>query len=219
MTGGDGWWPFEGWGRFADVATAFTIIGAVGVFLLAWQIFAQKRQWSVEFASQDRQREEAAYQAITAQYNDLLRLCFEHPGLAVARLIEGEPVPPPAVGDEDDARAQRTRDRVAFEMLFEAIEKAFVLYRADDAYLTRESGSARAERRFVWKDLSNKDKVEDFRLRQWSGWDSWIRRDLDRHERFWVEWDNACSGDTYDNVFMQYMDHAKADPLPDLPES
>lgn len=205
----DFWWPFEGWTGLSYVATSLGILGLIGIGIgLFLQVAATRRQSeeaAEDFQREEVSREEHAYEVITAQYVDLTRLCFDHPHLQVARTLFGEP------GDveDGDVRFSPRQERIAWEMLFEVLEKAFVLYRAYELYAVSSDPSLGPS----WRAVGGKSWDGGFRTRQWAGWDSWIRRDLSSSPEFWNAWDDACSGDTYDSWFMAYMRGARLHPL------
>lgn len=196
----DNWLVTTGWDRAADIATALTIFG-LG-FLVA-EFWNQRRDHRAEYERLELERQEGAYRTITEQYTRLIELCLERPWLTFAWLNAGRL--------DDLARRELSdeewmQDVLVYELLFETIEKAFILYRAQVLYEDPKHPGV-----FVMRARPTDEDLEasDFRGRQWWGWDSWI--DIFAGEKlFWDRWRTVKGADTYDGFFMTYMAHKAA---------
>lgn len=193
--GVDEWSLWEGWDRAADIATALTIFG-LG-FLLA-QLWNQRRDNRAEHERLEWERQEHSYRAITEQYTHLLELCLDRPHLTFPWMNVGRLDDRPV---RELSEEQWLQDLLIYELLFETIEKAFILYRAHALY---EDPSGRGG--FVMRARPSDAELTgiDFRGRQWWGWDSWVDH-FGQERLFWDRWEVVEDEDTYDGWFMEYM--------------
>lgn len=122
----------------------------------------------------DRQQARAAgeletYRALQAEYADFLRLCLEHPELA---LYDYKPEPPNVLDHQ-----QEKRRMIAFEIWVSMCESAYFLY--------------------------HRRHRSEFRQRQWTGWDQYMRdwAERDDFRRAWRE----HLGYQFDSEFVSYL--------------
>lgn len=188
------------------LANAATVVALVAVFVGVIQYFGDASRRRTEFRRTERARQEHVFEVVTTHYDAFLATCMANPDLTLSQLAVRQP------RDPDRAEPDPVRDMILFEIFFQLLERAYVLYRADELYEVGPNGqldTARLDSSYAdsVKDLASAEY--DLRHRQWWGWDEWIRDYLDSPfaesiARAWAALDND---DTTDRGFGSYMNH------------
>lgn len=188
------------------LANAATVLALVAVFVGVIQYFGDAARRRTEFRRAERARQEHVFEVVTTHYDAFLAMCMANPDLTLAQLSLRRPP------DPGRPKPDPIRDLILFECFFQLLERAYVLYRADEIYEIGPDGQLDATRMdpSYAESVKNLSSAEyDLRHRQWWGWDEWIRDYLDSPfaesiERSWTALDND---DTNDRGFGAYMNH------------